>query len=253
MQITLLRFAISICISISIGYCLLLNVQSQAFAAITENTKSISQEIIPTLTESLTLKSEVDSFLNSIPSGYYTIATVKELKREIDTTQPLLVDVRERSEYQGEKIAISKIRELQEGAGQVVYQVRQPLKDQHGNNWQAIAFKRIREDGKTSFFLRLVGFPKAAAIDRSQPLTLTNSLGKILTANDASSGIFTDSTDSFAPTPNVGQYDLQPILSQLQIEIPLKLSLPIMGDEAISLPVPSSFVEEWHAVDKLQP
>ncbi|WP_231663633.1 hypothetical protein [Pseudanabaena sp. 'Roaring Creek'] len=95
--------------------------QSQAFAAIPENTKSISQEIIPTLTESLTLKSEVDSFLNSIPSGYYTIATVKELKREIDTTQPLLVDVRERSEYQGEKIAISKIRELQEGAGQVVY------------------------------------------------------------------------------------------------------------------------------------
>ncbi len=121
MQIALLRFAISVCICISIGYCLLLVTQSQAFAAIPENTKSISQEIIPTLTESLTLKSEVDSFLNSIPSGYYTIATVKELKREIDTTQPLLVDVRERSEYQGEKIAISKIRELQEGAGQVVY------------------------------------------------------------------------------------------------------------------------------------
>jgi hypothetical protein len=38
-------------------------------------------------------------------------------------------------------------------------------KDQHGNTWQAIAFKRIRPDGQTSFDLRLVGFPGVADID----------------------------------------------------------------------------------------
>jgi Protein of unknown function (DUF3122) len=146
----------------------------------------------------------------------------------------------------GEKIAVSNIRELKEASGQMVYQARQTLKDQHGNNWQAIAFKRTRSDGKTSFFLRLVGFAQVAEIDRSQPLTLTNSLGKSFTASDSSNDIF---TDSFEPEPNVGQYNLQPLLTQLQAEIPLKLSLPIIGDEAISLSVPPSFVEDWQTVD----
>lgn len=261
--------------------------------------------------EFLNLQSGVDHFLTSIPSGYYTIATVEELKSVIDTSQPLLIDVREPSEYQsgyipsaisiplrtlaqnldripsdrpvilycstgyrsamgvmtlqllgynnvrgfplsfagwkdaGEKIAISNIRELKEASGQMVYQARQTLKDQHGNSWQAIAFKRIRSDGKTSFFLRLVGFPNGVEIDQNQPLTLTDSLGKILTATDSSNDIF---TDSFDPQPNVGQYNLQPLLSQLQAEIPLKLSLPIIGGEAISLSVPPNFVEEWKAV-----
>jgi len=180
-----------------------------------------SQSFAAALPTSLNLQSGVGHFLTSIPSGYYTIATVEE------------------------KIAVSNIRKIKEASGQMVYQVRQTLKDQHGNNWQAIAFKRIRNDGKTSFFLRLVGFPKVAEIDRSQPLVLTNSLGKILTATDSSNDIF---TDSFDPQPNVGQYNLQPLLSQLQAEIPLKLSLPVIGDAAISLSVPPSFVGEWQTV-----
>jgi len=145
----------------------------------------------------------------------------------------------------GEAITVSNIRELKEAPGQMVYQARKTLKDQHGNSWQAIAFKRIRNDGKTSIFLRLVGFPKVAEIDHSQPLTLTNSLGKTLIATDSSNDIF---TDSFEPQPNVGQYNLQPLLSLLQAEIPLKLSLPIVGDESVSLSVPPNFVEEWQTI-----
>lgn len=289
-QTILLGFAIVLCLFTGID-------QSQSSAAV--------------LPASLNLQSGVDLFLTSIPDGYYTIGTIEELKSVIDTSQPLLIDVREPSEYQsghipdaisiplrtltqhldqipsdrpvimycssgyrsamgvmtsqllgyenvrgfplsfagwkdaGEKIAVSNIRGLKEGTGQMVYQSRQPLKDQYGNNWQAIAFKRIRKDGKTSFFLRLVGFPKVAEIDRSQPLTLTDSLGKILTATDSSNDIF---TDSFEPQPNVGQYNLQPILSQLQAEIPLELSLPIVGDETLSLSVPSAFVKEWQMI-----
>jgi rhodanese-related sulfurtransferase len=270
-----------------------------------------SQSFAAALPASMNLQSGVDRFLTSIPDSYFTIATIEELKSVIDNSQPILVDVREPSEYQsgyipnaisiplrtlaqnldqipsdrpvilycstgyrsamgvmtlqllgyenvrgfplsfagwkeaGEKIAVSNIRALKEASGQMVYQARQNLKDQHGNNWQAIAFEQIRNDGQTSFFLRLVGFPKVAEIDRSQPLTLTNSLGKILTASDSSNDIF---ADSFAPQPNVGQYNLQPLLSQLQAEIPLKLSLPIIGDEAISLSVPPSFVEEWQTI-----
>ncbi|MEG4294935.1 DUF3122 domain-containing protein [Microcoleus sp. C2C3] len=82
-------------------------------------------------------------------------------------------------------------------------------------------------------------------MSNAQPLTLTDSLGKTLTATEASSDILTESA---LPEPNVGQYDLQPLLPQLQVEIPLKLSLPTIGGEPVSLSVPPSLVEEWQAV-----
>jgi rhodanese-related sulfurtransferase len=45
------------------------------------------------------LESAVDQYLMSIPSGYYTITKVEELKSLMANRQPLLVDVREPSEY----------------------------------------------------------------------------------------------------------------------------------------------------------
>jgi hypothetical protein len=141
--------------------------------------------------------------------------------------------------------AKAAIRQLEEAPQQMVYQSRQTLKDQQGNSWQAIAFKRIRPDGKSSFELRLVGFPGVVEINRAQPLLLTNSLGKTLTADDTSSKIFSDSTK---PESNVGQYDLQPLLSQLQAEIPLELTLPSKEGDPVSLSVPPSLVQEWQTV-----
>ena len=135
------------------------------------------------------------------------------------------------------------IRQLEESPNQMVYQARQSLKDQYGNTWQTIAFKRVRPDGNSSFELRLVGFPNLVAIDHAQPLTLTNSLGKTLTISDTSSNIFKEGSQ-----PNVGQYDLQPLLSELQAKIPLKISLPTIKGDAISLSVPSSLVQEWQTV-----
>ena len=41
----------------------------------------------------------LDQFLTSLPRGYYTIGSVAELKSLIATSQPLLVDVREPTEY----------------------------------------------------------------------------------------------------------------------------------------------------------
>lgn len=141
--------------------------------------------------------------------------------------------------------AAAAIRQLEEAPGQVVYQARQSLQDQHGNRWQTIAFKRVRPDGNSSFELRLVGFPGVVDLDRTQPLTLTNSLGKTLIAKDASQSIFTDSN---RPEPHVGQYDLQPLLPQIQSEIPLALTLPTLRGEAVRLSVPPSLVQEWQTV-----
>ena len=141
--------------------------------------------------------------------------------------------------------AVAAISQLEEAPGQIVYQARQTLKDRHGNSWQAIAFKRVLPNGKVTFELRLVGFPGVTVIDRRKPLVLTDSMGKTLTANDTSSTIFTDLA---APEPNVGQYNLQPLLSQLQAEIPLELTIAAIDSEAINLAVPPSFVEEWQTI-----
>ncbi|MBE9136442.1 DUF3122 domain-containing protein [Nodosilinea sp. LEGE 07088] len=138
--------------------------------------------------------------------------------------------------------AQAAIRQLEEAPGQVVYQSRQTVSDQHGNTWQAIAFNRIRPDGSTRFYLRLVGFPGTAEIDRERPLTLITSLGQSLTAADASSDIFTDAS---APEANVGQYDLQPIVSQLPAAIPLQLRLPNLAADDVVLPIAPSVIQEW--------
>ncbi len=141
--------------------------------------------------------------------------------------------------------AAAAIRQLEEAPGQRVYQSRQTLRDQHGNSWQAIAFKRIRPDGSTSLNLRLVGFPGIVEIERSQPLVLTDSLGKTLTAKNTSQQIFTNAA---LPEPNVGQYDLAPIVSQLKAAIPLKLSVPTTQGEPVKLLVSPAVVQEWQTL-----
>lgn len=59
-----------------------------------------SQSFAAALPASMNLQSGVDRFLTSIPDSYFTIATIEELKSVIDNSQPILVDVREPSEYQ---------------------------------------------------------------------------------------------------------------------------------------------------------
>jgi Protein of unknown function (DUF3122) len=139
--------------------------------------------------------------------------------------------------------AAAAIQQLEEAPGQVIYQSRRSLKDQHGNHWQTIAFKRTHPDGKTSFELRLVGFPGVVEIDRTQPLTLTNSLGTTLFAADTSRDIFKENR----PESNVGQYNLQPLLP-LPAEIPLKLTLSTLNSEAVRLSIPPALVKEWQVV-----
>ena len=141
--------------------------------------------------------------------------------------------------------AQATILQIEEAPGQLLYQARQTLKDQHGMTWQTVAFKRIRPDGQTSFELRLVGFPGAVEIDRTQPLHLSNSLGKQWTADDTTSRLFRTPTEQ---PSTVGQYDLQPLLPNLRAELPLKLTVPTIAADPIRLSVPSSLVQEWQTV-----
>ena len=95
--------------------------------------------------------------------------------------------------------------------------------------------------------MRLVGFPGVAEIDPAQPLSLTNSLGKTLTASYDLDNILIDPA---VPKTNIGQYDLEPVLTQLQASIPLKLTLPTIQGEAVNLSIPSTLIEEWLTLAK---
>ncbi|MEH1804368.1 DUF3122 domain-containing protein [Nostoc sp.] len=140
--------------------------------------------------------------------------------------------------------AFASVTQIEEYPGQMLYQSRQTLRDQDGNSWQAIAFKRIHPEGSAIVSLRLIGFYGGAKLDRTQPLTLTTSLGQTLTAKDISSEISQDT-----PTPtNVGEYDIKLALPQLQAEIPLQLTLPTIDGESVSLSVPSAAIQEWQTL-----
>jgi hypothetical protein len=140
--------------------------------------------------------------------------------------------------------AFAIVTQIEEYPGQMLYQSRQTLKDQQGNTWQAIAFKRIHPEGSAMVSLRLVSFPGGVELDHTQPLTLTTSLGQTLAARDVSSEISQDTP----PLANVGEYDIKPILPQLQAAISLKLTLPTIDGESVSLSVPSSAIQEWQTV-----
>ncbi|MEA5513818.1 rhodanese-like domain-containing protein [Nodularia sp. UHCC 0506] len=90
-QTILLAFAIWFCLLFGIG-------QNPTIAATLTEAELISPERMQTLPES-NLESGVDSFLTSIPAGYYTIANVEGLKSFLKKHQSVLVDVREASEY----------------------------------------------------------------------------------------------------------------------------------------------------------
>lgn len=139
------------------------------------------------------------------------------------------------------------IRQVEEAPGQIVYQSRQILKDQLGNSWQAIAFKRTLVGSSDRIFLRLVGFPGIANIDHSQPLSFTNSLGKTLIAVDVSRDMFTDQNHV---KPDAGQYDIQPILMQLAPAIPLRLVLMSVDQSEITMNIPPASIEEWQLLVK---
>lgn len=140
--------------------------------------------------------------------------------------------------------AFASVTQIEEYPGQMLYQSRQNLRDQTGNSWQVIAFKRIHPEGSASVSLRLVGFPGGVEFDRTQPLTLTTSMGQTLTAKDISNEISQDT-----PTPaNVAEYDMKSVLPQLQAEIPLHLTLPMVTGSLIELQIPSTAIQEWQAV-----
>jgi hypothetical protein len=66
-----------------------------------------------------------------------------------------------------------------------------------------------------------------------------------LTAKDISPEMFADKTQVDL---NAAEYDLQPILMQLELGIPLQLLLPTLDQPEVALNVSPELVKEWRSL-----
>jgi hypothetical protein len=136
--------------------------------------------------------------------------------------------------------AFASIRQMEEAPGQVLIQSRHTLKDDRGNSWQVVLFKRTKADSSSTIHLRLVDFPGLADFAHPQPLTITTTnKGDSLKAED----VFAEK----APAANVGEFDVQNVLFQLPAT-KLNLSLPMKSDRSTQLSIPPEVVLEWQSV-----
>ncbi len=133
--------------------------------------------------------------------------------------------------------AVAVLRQHQDAPGIMRYHSQESLRDGAGNAWQVVLFKQITSGEPTLFNLRLVGFPGVTELTHPQPLEIITARGHILIAADEFAG--------GAPAPNVGQYNLTDILAKLQVNDSLTLSVPLKGEQTLSLKIPQSLVKEW--------
>ena len=137
--------------------------------------------------------------------------------------------------------ALASIRQMEEAPGQILIQSRNTLRDEKGNGWQIVLFKRSKADGSSIIHLRLVDFPGLADFAHPQSLKITTDTGDLFQAKD----MFAEKS----PAANVGEFDVQNVLFQLPVT-ELNLSLGMKDSTSINLSIPPEVVLEWQSIAK---
>jgi len=137
--------------------------------------------------------------------------------------------------------AFANIIKQVETPDQILYQARNRLVDNQGNSWQVILFKRLEQGKTTALNLRLVGFPDVINFEHPQDLLVLTLNKEDIKAKDK----FAEN----APSENVGEYDFKGILSNLQDETSIILSLPLQN-QLLSLKIPYPVMLEWQEISK---
>lgn len=145
--------------------------------------------------------------------------------------------------YQGSftiNSANALIREIEETPTQIVYQVKNTLKDETGNSWQVVFYKRLKSGEVDTINLRLVGFPGSVEFAHPQPLKISATQDKVLMAEDN----FAEK----APAPNVGEYNFKKLLPELKTNTTVLLSLPLTDNQQVKIKIPLPVLLEWQDV-----
>lgn len=136
--------------------------------------------------------------------------------------------------------ASATISTIEEAPGQILYQSRHKLKDNRGNTWQVVLFKRMKAGDSPGINLRLVAFPGTADLAHPQPLEIITATGKKFHAED----IFAQQ----APANNVGQYNVKNILNQLPTSASIYLVLGIKNHQYLKIKIPPEVILEWQII-----
>jgi len=110
------------------------------------------------------------------------------------------------------------------------------LRDLDYRSWQVVAYREGPEGGAVR--LRIVGYPGRVRLDHPTPLLVTSGrrLWELADLTLANPKLMGDGRDAAA------EFDLAPLLEDLQSNRPLRLELPGVFTE---LPVPPYVVGEW--------
>ncbi|MEL7313487.1 MAG: DUF3122 domain-containing protein [Cyanobacteria bacterium J06559_3] len=135
--------------------------------------------------------------------------------------------------------ANASLHTYRERPGQVTYRSRQSLRDYQDRAWQAIAFKRLQNATLQGIYLRLVGFPGAVVVDRQRSVVVTAPTGK--------QWLLPWQLDPQTPNlpDDVGQYNLQSFLQDIETALPLKLEIPLADTATANIGVAPFVVKEW--------
>lgn len=132
--------------------------------------------------------------------------------------------------------AYAAILTQEETPGQILYQSRHRLRDEGGNTWQTILYKRVKNGESSSLTLRLVGFPGTVEIVHPASMEITTSDGQTIAADDR----FVEAS----PAPNVGEYDMEGAIEKFSHTGSVSLSLKTI-DRSLDLQIPFAVVVEW--------
>ncbi|NEP89658.1 MAG: DUF3122 domain-containing protein [Okeania sp. SIO2C2] len=134
--------------------------------------------------------------------------------------------------------ALASIHTYPESSTQIMYRSRQSLRDLSDRAWQTVLYKRIKSGKLITLNLRLVGFPGIIELAHPQKLQITTGTGNIWNAEDIL-------VDSSFPA-NVGEYDFLEVMKKLNYDAPLRINIPLQGENSAELVVPIFAVKEWH-------
>jgi hypothetical protein len=133
--------------------------------------------------------------------------------------------------------ANAMIDQREESPGHLLDQSRETLQDQQGHRWQVILFKQTQDHQAATINLRLVGFPEITTFIHPAPLLIRSFTQSDRLAQD----VFAEK----APATNVGQYDFQDIIQQMEASSFWELEIPVVSESKIILKIPYFLIREW--------
>ncbi len=137
---------------------------------------------------------------------------------------------------------IATIQQQEETTGQILYSSRHKLRDNQGNTWQIVLFKRVKNNQTQEIDLRLVGFPQLFQFVHPGNLIIVIDDRQVFSASDR----FAEKS----PSPNVGEFDIQEIISSIPLNRSVKLVLPLTAENPVEIVLPSPVILEWQELAK---